>query len=71
MPNTNGKNYLCFLPKVEKPKSGKLATQHNSSSMIMESEKRVKVKTPDELLEVMDEHCFLRVSIEYLCLLHV
>lgn len=60
MPNTNGKNYLCFLPKAEKPKSGKLATQHNTSSMIMESEKRVKVKTPDELLEVMDEHCFLR-----------
>ncbi|OMO61694.1 hypothetical protein COLO4_33365 [Corchorus olitorius] len=51
MPNKDGKNYLCFLPKVEKAKTGKPATQHNTSSMIVESEKRVKLKTPDELLE--------------------
>lgn len=63
MPNDDGKNYLCFLPKVEKPKSGKPVSQYNTTGMIMESEKRMKVKTPDELLEVLDEHCLLRVSI--------
>ncbi|XP_010687838.2 protein OS-9 homolog [Beta vulgaris subsp. vulgaris] len=60
MPNDDGKNYLCFLPKVEKPKSGKPVSQYNTTGMIMESEKRMKVKTPDELLEVLDEHCLLR-----------
>ncbi|XP_057538576.1 protein OS-9 homolog [Amaranthus tricolor] len=60
MPNEDGKNYLCFLPKIEKPKSGKPVIQFNTSSMIMGSEKPVKVKTPDELLEVLEEQCLLR-----------
>uniref|UniRef100_A0A803LX11 Protein OS-9 homolog n=1 Tax=Chenopodium quinoa TaxID=63459 RepID=A0A803LX11_CHEQI len=60
MPNEDGKNYLCFLPKIEKPKSGKPVSQYNTSGMIMESEKRMKVKTPDELLEVLEEQCLLR-----------
>ncbi|KAL2929810.1 Protein OS-9-like protein [Bienertia sinuspersici] len=60
MPNEDGKNYLCFLPKIDKPKSEKPFSQFNTSGMIMESEKRVKVKTPDELLEVLEEHCLLR-----------
>lgn len=64
MPNEDGKNYLCFLPKIEKPKSGKPVIQFNTSSMIMGSEKPVKVKTPDELLEVLEEQCLLRVSIK-------
>lgn len=63
MPNKNGKNYLCFLPKMEKSKSGKPAIQLNMSSMIVESEKRVKLKTPDELLEALKEQCFVRVGI--------
>ncbi|GAB4828209.1 Protein OS-9 [Ancistrocladus abbreviatus] len=60
MPNKNGQNYLCFLPKVEKPKSGKLVGQQNISSVIMETEKQVKVKTPDELLEVLKDKCLIR-----------
>ncbi|XP_008443923.1 protein OS-9 homolog isoform X1 [Cucumis melo] len=60
MPNKNGKNYLCYLPKVEKSKSGKPSIQLNMSSMIVESEKRVKLKTPDELLEALKEQCFVR-----------
>ncbi|GAB2300272.1 Protein OS-9 [Dionaea muscipula] len=60
MPNKNGQNYLCFLPKVEKPKSGKLVSQQNTSSLIMETEKQVKVKTPDELLEMFKDRCFAR-----------
>ena len=63
MPNKDGKNFLCFLPKVEKARTGKPTTQHNTSSMIVESEKRVKLKTPDELLEVLKDRCFIRVSI--------
>ncbi|KAL9339623.1 hypothetical protein Peur_068638 [Populus x canadensis] len=53
IPNKNGENYLCFLPKVEKAKSEKPITQLNISSMIVETEERVKLKTPDELLEVL------------------
>lgn len=63
MPNKNGQKFLCFLPKVEKAKTGKPVTQQNTSSMIVETEKRVKLKTPDELLEVIKERCFVRVSI--------
>lgn len=65
MPNRNGENYLCFLPKVEKAKSGKPVSQLNMSSMIVETGKRVKLKTPDELLEVLKDLCFVRVSICY------
>jgi protein OS-9 len=52
MPNKNGQNFICFLPKVEEANSGKPVLQQNTSSMIVETEKRVKVKTPDELLQV-------------------
>ncbi|KAE8669059.1 Ubiquitin-associated (UBA)/TS-N domain-containing protein [Hibiscus syriacus] len=55
MPKKDGKIILCFLPKVEKAKTLKPVTQQNTSSMIVESEKRVKLKTPDELLEVVRE----------------
>ncbi|KAK8637759.1 hypothetical protein V6N13_136219 [Hibiscus sabdariffa] len=49
MPNKDGKNFLCFLPKVEKAR--KPVAHQNTSSLIVETEKRVKLKTPDELLE--------------------
>ncbi|XP_074281190.1 protein OS-9 homolog [Silene latifolia] len=62
MPDENGKNHLCFLPKVEKPKSGKPVSQYNTSSMIMESEKQMKVKTADELLSALDEQCLFRLE---------
>ncbi|XP_061950978.1 protein OS-9 homolog isoform X2 [Populus nigra] len=60
IPNKNGENYLCFLPKVEKAKSEKPITHLNISSMIVETEERVKLKTPDELLEVLKGSCFVR-----------
>lgn len=62
MPNNKGEKFLCFLPKVEKSKSGKLVTPQNITSMIVESEKRMKLKTPDELLDVLKERCFIRVK---------
>ncbi|XP_015582774.1 protein OS-9 homolog [Ricinus communis] len=60
MHNKNGQNFLCYLPKVEKAKSGNLVNQLNISGMIVETEKPVKLKTPDELLEVLKERCFIR-----------
>ncbi|MBA0583693.1 hypothetical protein Gorai_014540 [Gossypium raimondii] len=66
MPNKDGKNFLCFLPKVEKTKTLRPVTQQNVSSMIVESEKQVKLKTPDELLEVLKDRCFIRVSTWFL-----
>ncbi|KAH6779291.1 ER lectin-like protein [Perilla frutescens var. hirtella] len=60
MPNKNGEKFICYLPKVEKSKSGKPVAQQNLSSMIVESETRMKLKTPDELLEVLKERCFIR-----------
>ncbi len=30
MPNKNGHNVLCYLPKMEKIKSGKPVPQHNT-----------------------------------------
>lgn len=63
MPDKNGQKFLCFLPKVEKAKSGKPVTQQNTSSVIVESEKRIKLKTPDELLDALQEGCFIRVRI--------
>lgn len=63
MPNSNGKSFLCFLPKVENVKSEKPVAQYNTSSMIVETEKRVKLKTPDELLEEHKDRCFVRVGL--------
>lgn len=60
MNNKNGKKHLCFFPKLEKTKSGKSVNQQNSSSLILDFEKRLKLKTPDELLEVLKDRCFIR-----------
>lgn len=69
MSNKEGQKFLCFLPKVEEAKTVKLVTQQNTSNMIVETERRDKLKTPDELLEVLkDGHsngCFIRVRIYY------
>lgn len=62
MPDKNGDKFLCFFPKVEKSKSGRPVYQQNTSSLILETEKRIKLKTPDELLEVLKDQCFIRVS---------
>jgi len=60
MPDKNGDKFLCFLPKVEKSKSGRPVYQQNTSSLILETEKRIKLKTPDELLDVLKDRCFIR-----------
>ncbi|KAL4564054.1 hypothetical protein LXL04_028104 [Taraxacum kok-saghyz] len=60
MPKKNGEKFQCFLPKVEKTKSEKQTIQQNSTSLILETEKRFKLKTPDELLEALKDRCFLR-----------
>ncbi|XP_038710149.1 protein OS-9 homolog isoform X1 [Tripterygium wilfordii] len=60
MPNKDGQKYICFLPRDEKVKSIKPISQLNTSSMIVETEKRIKLKTPDELLEILKDRCFIR-----------
>ncbi|RAL50135.1 hypothetical protein DM860_007809 [Cuscuta australis] len=60
MPNNKGEKFLCFLPKVHNSKSSKLVSQQNTSSLILETEKHIKPKTPDELLDVLKDACLLR-----------
>ncbi|XP_047337988.1 protein OS-9 homolog isoform X1 [Impatiens glandulifera] len=60
MSNKNGDKFVCYLPKVEKSKSGKLVIQQNTSALVLETEKRVKMKTPDELLDLLKEICLIR-----------
>ncbi|XP_072961985.1 protein OS-9 homolog [Typha angustifolia] len=60
MTNKEGQNYLCFLPIVEESKPVKPIVPQNSSSIIVESDRRVKVKTPDELLDILKDQCLYR-----------
>uniref|UniRef100_A0A7N0V8J8 Protein OS9-like domain-containing protein n=1 Tax=Kalanchoe fedtschenkoi TaxID=63787 RepID=A0A7N0V8J8_KALFE len=60
LPNKEGQKFLCYLPKVAKPKNVIPVAQHNSSSMIMETEKKINLKTPDELLDGLKDICLLR-----------
>ncbi|CAA3021612.1 OS-9 homolog [Olea europaea subsp. europaea] len=53
MPNKKGEKFICFLP-------------NNISSMIVESEEHFKLKTPDELLEVLKGRCFIRLAQEFI-----
>lgn len=59
MPHKNGEKFLCYLPKDDKPKIGKPVTT-NISSLVVDTEKRIKWKTPDELLEVLKDRCLIR-----------
>ncbi|XP_010250304.1 PREDICTED: protein OS-9 homolog isoform X2 [Nelumbo nucifera] len=60
MSSKDGQKFQCFLPRVEKSRTGKEVTQHNTSNMIVETERRANLKTPDELLELLKEGCFIR-----------
>ncbi|XP_068637708.1 protein OS-9 homolog isoform X1 [Aristolochia californica] len=60
MSDKTGKPFLCFLPAVEESNSGQSTSQLNSSSIIVESERQIKLKTPDELMEVMKDLCWTR-----------
>lgn len=62
LPNKEGLKFLCYLPKVTKPKDLTPVGQHNSSSVGMEIEKKLNLKTPDELLDGLNNICLLRVS---------
>ncbi|MFS7966446.1 putative mannose-6-phosphate receptor binding domain superfamily, protein OS9 [Helianthus anomalus] len=60
MPKSNGENFQCYLPKVEKPENDKPTIHENTTSLILETEKRFKLKTPDELLEPLKDRCLIR-----------
>ena len=69
MSNKDGQNYVCFLPTVEQTNTVKSFTQQNSSSIILETNRRIKLKTPDELLDVLKDKCFYRVRVYHMKLL--
>lgn len=62
MLDKDGNRFLCYLPKEEKATSGWTSSQQNISTVTMETQKQVKLKTPDELLQPLSEKCLLRVS---------
>ncbi|XP_062229393.1 protein OS-9 homolog [Phragmites australis] len=59
MTSHEGKQYTCFLP-VEETKTMKSILPQNATNVIIESERIIKPKEPDELLEVLKDHCFHR-----------
>ncbi|XP_020597096.1 protein OS-9 homolog isoform X2 [Phalaenopsis equestris] len=60
MTNKEGQSYICFLPIVEETKPLKPTAQPNSTNLILETDGRVKLKTPDELIEGIKEKCIYR-----------
>jgi protein OS-9 len=67
MTDHEGRHYTCYLP-VEETKTMKSIVPQNATNVIIESERKVKPKEPDELLEVLKDQCFYRVSIQlFLC----
>jgi len=64
MANHEGKRYKCFLP-VEETKTMKSMLPQNATNSLIESERKIKPKEPDELLEILKDQCFYRVSIQF------
>ncbi|KAL0910218.1 hypothetical protein M5K25_021175 [Dendrobium thyrsiflorum] len=60
MTNKEGQSFICFLPVVEETKPLKPVSQPNSTSLILETDQRIKQKTPDELIEGIKEKCIYR-----------
>ncbi|KAH0453756.1 hypothetical protein IEQ34_018080 [Dendrobium chrysotoxum] len=60
MTNNKGQSFICFLPVVEETKPLKPVAQPNSTSLILETDQRIKQKTPDELIEGIKETCIYR-----------
>jgi protein OS-9 len=59
MTTHEGKHYTCYLP-VEETKTMKSIVPQNATNVIIESERKVKAKEPDELLEILKDQCFYR-----------
>ena len=62
MLDKQGRRFLCFLPKEEESPTGWTSTQQNISTVLMETDKQLKIKTPDELLQPLNDQCLVRVS---------
>ena len=63
MASHEGKHYKCFLP-VEDTKTMKSMLPQNATNSLIESERKIKPKEPDELLEILKDQCFYRVSMQ-------
>lgn len=64
MHDKQGRRFLCFLPKEEESSTGWTSPQQNISTVLMETDKQqqLKLKTPDQLLQPLNDQCLLRVS---------
>uniref|UniRef100_A0A1D1XVU6 Protein OS-9 homolog n=2 Tax=Anthurium amnicola TaxID=1678845 RepID=A0A1D1XVU6_9ARAE len=62
MSNKKGQKYLCSLPVVEETRSVKPIIQQNTSNVIVEGDRRIKLRTPDELMEVLKDRCLYRLE---------
>ncbi|KAG1363984.1 Protein OS-9 [Cocos nucifera] len=60
MSDKEGQSYMCFLPLVEESKTVRSISLQNSSNSLLESDRRIKLKTPDELIDVIKDKCFYR-----------
>lgn len=69
MANHEGKHYMCFLP-VEETKTMKSILPQNATNVIIESDRRIKPKEPDELLEPLKDQCLYRVSRQLFFFMH-
>lgn len=63
MASHEGKHYMCFLP-IEETKTMKSILPQNATNFIIESDRRIKPKEPDELLEPLKDQCFYRVIMQ-------
>uniref|UniRef100_A0A0D6R9F1 Protein OS-9 homolog n=1 Tax=Araucaria cunninghamii TaxID=56994 RepID=A0A0D6R9F1_ARACU len=60
MADGDGQRFECFLPKIDENKDVENVNEKYSSSVTLATDRQTKTKTPDELLEVMKDQCFLR-----------
>ncbi|KAG8075149.1 hypothetical protein GUJ93_ZPchr0006g43267 [Zizania palustris] len=57
-----GKHYTCFLPVEETKTMKSIIPQNATNNVIIESDRKIKPKDPDELLEVLKDQCFYRLE---------
>ncbi|KAI0502215.1 hypothetical protein KFK09_017162 [Dendrobium nobile] len=60
MTNKQGQNYVCFLPMVDEIKPAKPIVHPNSTSIILDTDRRITQKTPNELIDAIKDKCFYR-----------
>ncbi|KAH9322309.1 hypothetical protein KI387_016948, partial [Taxus chinensis] len=60
MTGRDGQRFECFLAKTDENTDDINFREHYSSGVTLAKDRQTKIKTPDELLEVLKDQCFLR-----------